>query len=99
MEPTRLISPCFRSLPAAINFGRLFTRAETEFAMLAKARPNGPKMNGEYWDGWFDHWGEKHHTTDAAADAARPEMDAGAGLLSEPVYGPWGNELWLDERR
>jgi beta-galactosidase len=57
-------------LPAAINFGRLFTRAETEFAMLAKARPNGPKMNGEYWDGWFDHWGEKHHTTDAAADAA-----------------------------
>lgn len=56
-------------LPAAINFGRLFTRAETEFAMLAKARPNGPKMNGEYWDGWFDHWGEKHHTTDAAADA------------------------------
>jgi beta-galactosidase len=57
-------------LPAAINFGRLFSRAEKEFGKLEKARPNSPKMNGEYWDGWFDHWGEKHHTTDAAADAA-----------------------------
>jgi len=56
-------------LPAAINFG-LPTRAETAFGRLAKARPNGPKMNGEYWDGWFDQWGEKHHTTDAAAQAA-----------------------------
>ena len=23
----------------------------------------------EYWNGWFDHWGEKHHTRDAS-DAA-----------------------------
>jgi beta-galactosidase len=21
-----------------------------------------PLMCGEYWDGWFDHWGETHHT-------------------------------------
>jgi beta-galactosidase len=27
-------------------------------------------MCGEYWDGWFDHWGGKHHTTDAAAEAS-----------------------------
>jgi beta-galactosidase len=27
-------------------------------------------MNGEFWDGWFDHWGEKHHTTDPAVDVA-----------------------------
>ena len=20
----------------------------------------------EYWDGWFDHWGEQHQVTDAA---------------------------------
>ena len=26
-------------------------------------------MNGEYWAGWFDHWGEKHHTTDAKKQA------------------------------
>jgi beta-galactosidase len=57
-------------LPAAINFGSLFTSAKSQFDELAKSRPNGPKMSGEFWDGWFDHWGEKHHTTDAAAEAA-----------------------------
>jgi beta-galactosidase len=54
-------------LPAVINFGS--GDAKREFAKLAKMRPNGPKMNGEYWDGWFDHWGDKHHTTDPAVDA------------------------------
>jgi len=56
-------------LPAVINFGPP-TTAETAFGRLAKARPNGPKMSGEYWDGWFDSWGEKRRTTDAAAQAA-----------------------------
>ena len=30
-------------------------------------------MSGEYWDGWFDHWGEKHHVTDA--DQQAQELD------------------------
>ena len=52
-----------------------------QFAKLAKKRPNAPHMCGEYWDGWFDHWGEKHHTTDAKQRGRRAEVDAGAGLL------------------
>jgi beta-galactosidase len=55
-------------LPAVINFGT--GDAKEEFAKLAKLRPHGPRMCGEYWDGWFDHWGDKHHTADAAAEAA-----------------------------
>lgn len=55
-------------LPAAINFGS--GSAKEEFAALAKARPNAPRMCSEYWDGWFDHWGEKHHLSDAAAEAS-----------------------------
>jgi len=50
-------------LPAVINFGP--GAAKHEFAALQKFRPQGPFMNGEYWAGWFDHWGEKHHTTNA----------------------------------
>jgi len=53
-------------LPAVINFGS--GDAKAEFGKLAKLRPNGPRMCGEYWDGWFDHWGEKHHGSDAAAE-------------------------------
>jgi beta-galactosidase len=54
-------------LPAAINFGG--GEAKTEFAKLARLRPNAPRMNGEFWDGWFDHWGESHHRTNSAAEA------------------------------
>jgi beta-galactosidase len=58
-------------LPAVINFGR--GDAQAEFAKLAKLRPNSPRMCGEYWDGWFDHWGGKHNTTDPAAEAKELE--------------------------
>jgi beta-galactosidase len=50
-------------LPAVINFGP--GDAKRDFATLHRLRPSGPFMTGEYWAGWFDHWGEKHHTTDA----------------------------------
>ena len=58
-------------LPAVINFGS--GDAKEEFAKLAKLRPNGPRMCGEYWDGWFDHWGEKHHTSDGTDEAKELE--------------------------
>ena len=49
---------------AVINFGP--GDAKEEFAKLQAFRPGRPVMSGEYWDGWFDHWGDKHHTTDTA---------------------------------
>ena len=58
-------------LPAVINFGS--GNAKAEFAKLDKLRPRGPRMCGEYWDGWFDHWGEKHHTTDPDEEAKELE--------------------------
>ncbi|MGB8481613.1 MAG: beta-galactosidase family protein [Acidobacteriaceae bacterium] len=45
-------------LPAVINFGP--GDAQEGFAKLKQLRPNGPMMTGEYWDGWFDHWGAPH---------------------------------------
>jgi beta-galactosidase len=58
-------------LPAVINFGG--GEAKNSFAILDKLRPDGPRMSGEYWAGWFDHWGEKHHVTDGAKEAAELE--------------------------
>jgi beta-galactosidase len=49
-------------LPAAVNFGP--GEARSSFAALKSFLPQGPFMNGEYWDGWFDHWGGPHHVTD-----------------------------------
>lgn len=47
-------------LTPTINFGG---GAENAFKELAKFRPGTPRMIGEYWCGWFDHWGKAHHTT------------------------------------
>jgi beta-galactosidase len=52
----------FPDLPAAINFGT--GGAKPSFDQLLKVRPGQPHMAGEYWDGWFDHWGEKHQARD-----------------------------------
>jgi len=64
-------------LPAVINFGT--GDAKTEFAKLAKLRPNAPRMCGEYWDGWYDRWGEKHNTSDAPAEAKELAWMLGQG--------------------
>lgn len=58
-------------LPAVINFGT--GEAKNSFAVLDTLRPDGPHMSGEYWAGWFDHWGEKHHETDGKKEAAELE--------------------------
>lgn len=41
----------------ALTFG---TSVKTAFDCL-KGRNFGPKCCMEFWDGWFDHWQEKHH--------------------------------------
>jgi beta-galactosidase len=48
---------------SVINFGD-GSDARREFANFARFRSDVPRMCGEYWAGWFDHWGEKHHVTD-----------------------------------
>ena len=50
-----------------INFGT--GNAEKKFAEFVKRRPEGPHMAGEYWAGWFDHWGAPHQTADAGREA------------------------------
>lgn len=55
-------------LPAAINFGATDSAAK-EFAIFDKFRQGVPRMCGEFWVGWFDSWGDKHHSVPAAKAA------------------------------
>lgn len=50
-----------------VNFG---SRVEHNFGALRKHMPEGPLMCSEYWDGWFDHWGEERHRRDGKDAAA-----------------------------
>ncbi len=63
---------------SVINFGQ--GNPEPEFKEFAKFRSNVPKMCGEYWCGWFDHWGEEHHRTGAKEAANGVEWMLSRGI-------------------
>jgi beta-galactosidase len=58
-EASMLNGGMIKDVLETVNFG---SRAETAFEQLKQYQPNAPLMCMEFWHGWFDHWGEKHHT-------------------------------------
>lgn len=74
------------------NFG---SRADEGFAKLREYEA-GPLMCMEYWNGWFDHWGEPHHARDAA-DAGKSLDDilsAGAHVNIYMAHGGTNFGFW-----
>ena len=74
-------------LPAAVNFGPDDGPRET--ARLRAFRPAGPLWVGEYWVGWFDHWGHNHAATDTDKQVAEYESLLKQGY-SVNLYLLWG---------
>jgi len=62
------------SVAGAHLTGSFGSRAAERLATLRRHQITGPLMCAEFWDGWFDWWGNAHHTTPAEASAA--ELDA-----------------------
>lgn len=52
---------------ATVNFG---SKPAESFDKLQEYFPNTPNIVMEYWNGWFDHWGEEHHERDPGETAA-----------------------------
>jgi beta-galactosidase len=75
------------SLLAGIDFGT--GDAERSTRLYQSFRPNTPVYVAEYWDGWFDHWGEKHQVTDAAKQEAeiRSMLEQGDSISLYVVHG------------
>lgn len=66
-QPSDIEKGSLPGIPTVVNFG--VGNAEKAYKMLEAARPDGPRMTGEYWAGWFDKWGEAHHETDGKKEA------------------------------
>lgn len=68
------------------NFG---SRAKEQFARLREYQPDGPLMCTEFWNGWFDHWTENHHSRDPqdAANALDEILSMGASLSAYMFHG------------
>jgi len=75
------------------NFG---SRPEEGFKVLRQFQPNGPDMCCEFWCGWFDHWGEKHHTRDAAdvADVLERMVKNGGSVNMYMFHGGTNFGFW-----
>lgn len=67
------------SLPGLHMTGSFGSRVTERLATLREFQPTGPLMCMEFWDGWFDSWGEHHHTTSAADAAAELDTLLAAG--------------------
>ncbi|MBQ6019801.1 MAG: beta-galactosidase, partial [Clostridia bacterium] len=72
--------------PCVVNFG---SRPADNFAAMERFRADQPKMCGEYWIGWFDHWYEHHHTRDPqeVASLFREMLEEGASLNFYMFHG------------
>ncbi|ANJ05729.1 glycoside hydrolase family 35 protein [Streptomyces parvulus] len=84
------------SLPgefAAATFG---SRPDVAAALLRARRPGEPFFCAEFWNGWFDHWGEKHHvrSSDSAAQDVGEILDAGGSVSLYMAHGGTNFGLW-----
>jgi beta-galactosidase len=78
--PAQLPKGTLPEVPAVVNFGP--GEATTAFARLSAFRPGAPVMSGEYWAGWFDQWGARHHTTNAQQQATELGWMLGHGSVN-----------------
>lgn len=68
--------PIFKSgmVEGALPTGNFGSAAEWQFGQMKQFMGGGkPLMCMEFWNGWFDAWGEEHHTT--APEKAAAELD------------------------
>ncbi|MDT0609215.1 glycoside hydrolase family 35 protein [Streptomyces lancefieldiae] len=78
---------------AAATFG---SRPADAAALLRSRRPEEPFFCAEFWNGWFDHWGEKHHvrSPDSAARDVGDILDAGGSVSLYMAHGGTNFGLW-----
>jgi beta-galactosidase len=77
------------SLPGVLATGSFGGHIAQRLAALRAHRGDGPLMCSEFWDGWFDHWGSRHHTTPPAetADQLDELLRAGASVNIYMFHG------------
>ncbi|MEO7016509.1 MAG: glycoside hydrolase family 35 protein [Leifsonia sp.] len=78
---------------ATATFG---SRAAEAAALLRSRREGEPFLCAEYWNGWFDHWGEKHHirSVPSAESTLAEILQAGGSVSLYMAHGGTNFGLW-----
>lgn len=84
---------CLDGTLAAVTLG---SGAAAARELHTRRRPGEPFVVAEYWDGWFDHWGEKHHVRSAgsAAGALAEALEDGGSVSIYMAHGGTNFGLW-----
>ncbi|MFD4662794.1 glycoside hydrolase family 35 protein [Streptomyces halstedii] len=84
------------TLPGVLATATLGSRADQAAALLRTRRDGEPFVCAEFWNGWFDHWGERHHTRSAesAAETLAEIVADGGSVSLYPAHGGTNFGLW-----
>lgn len=91
--PSQLKEDVREDIFSVVNFGG---NPAASFRDLREIRKQGPLMCGEYYPGWFDSWGTKHHTgsTENVVKEIRYMLDNKASFSIYMAHGGTSFGLW-----
>lgn len=77
------------TLPDVFKTANFGSRPQENFDKLREHQPEGPLTCMEYWNGWFDHWGEQHHSrpADEVAQCFDEMVTMGASVNFYMLHG------------
>lgn len=84
------------SIPGIMMAATLGSKPADARALLRNRRPDEPFFVAEFWNGWFDHWGQPHHVRDAgnAAEVARGILADEGSISIYMAHGGTNFGLW-----
>ncbi|WP_127504929.1 glycoside hydrolase family 35 protein [Actinoplanes solisilvae] len=84
------------TLPGTLAAATLGSKPGAARELLARRREGEPFLVAEYWSGWFDHWGEKHHVrgAESAVDTLEGILSDGGSVSIYMAHGGTNFGLW-----
>ncbi|HEX5152957.1 MAG TPA: beta-galactosidase [Parafilimonas sp.] len=91
--PSQLKNDVRSDIFSVVNFGG---NPEESFIYLRNIRSEGPLMCGEFYPGWFDSWGTKHHmgSTGGVVKDIKYMLDHKASFSIYMAHGGTSFGLW-----
>jgi beta-galactosidase len=84
------------TLPGTLTAVTLGSQPDAARRLLTARRPDEPFVVAEFWNGWFDHWGERHHVrgVDSAMGALEGIIADGGSVSIYMAHGGTNFGLW-----
>ncbi|MFC9559185.1 glycoside hydrolase family 35 protein [Agromyces sp. NPDC056965] len=84
------------TLPGVLATATFGSRAREAAELLRSRRDGEPFLCAEYWNGWFDHWGEHHHVREPRGSVGVIDeiLEVGGSVSIYMAHGGTNFGLW-----